>query len=44
MANDARVAGQEGKARQLELAADQLLATSGMIGTGAGTITGLADQ
>ena len=44
MANDARLAGQEGKARQLELAADQLLSSAGMIGTSAGTITGLADQ
>lgn len=44
MARNARDAGQEGKARQFELAADSLLATSGITGTGSGTISGLADQ
>ena len=44
MAQDARDMGQEGKARQFELAADSLLATSGITGTGSGTISGLADQ
>lgn len=44
MAQDARDAGQESKARQFELAADSLLATSGITGTGSRTISGLADQ
>ena len=44
MAENARNAGQEGKARQLELSADTLLSNSGVIGSGAGVISGLADQ
>jgi hypothetical protein len=45
MAKQARDAGQEGKARQFELAADSLLANSGSIGSAAaGVITGQADE
>ena len=45
MAKQAREDGQEGKARQFELAADSLLANSGYIGSAAaGVITGQADE
>lgn len=45
MAKQAREDGQEGKARQFELAADSLLANSGSIGSAAaGVITGQADE
>jgi len=45
MAKQARELGQEGKARQYELAADSLLSSSGVIGSrAAGVIPGLADQ
>jgi hypothetical protein len=44
MARNARDDGQLGKARQFELAADSLLASTGMIGTSAGVIPGLADK
>ena len=44
MAQTAREAGQEGKARQLELAADSLLATSGVTGGTSSVITGLASK